>query len=109
MEVTQLPVFRPTIGSHGSSRFVTLTHQPTRDDGQQLLQVLFKTEEREEIVGAARKLVPGANGIIPMRCSLSFGSTDRDFNTAVKERLRVYHQILMRRPPRGHQMAYKLI
>jgi hypothetical protein len=28
---------------------------------QQLLQVLFMTEERERIIGAAQKLVPGAN------------------------------------------------
>ncbi|XP_058584668.1 uncharacterized protein LOC131510957 [Neofelis nebulosa] len=40
---------------------VLFTHQPTRDDCQQLLQVLFTTEEREKILNEARKLVPGAD------------------------------------------------
>ena len=35
------------------------THNPTWDDCQQLLQVLFTTEERERILAEARKRVPG--------------------------------------------------
>ncbi|XP_057352794.1 uncharacterized protein LOC130682450 [Manis pentadactyla] len=38
------------------------SHQPTWDDCQQLLQVLFTTEERERILLEARKNVPGADG-----------------------------------------------
>lgn len=41
---------------------VLFTHQPTWDDCQQLLRVLFTTEERERIQGEARKLVPGEDG-----------------------------------------------
>ena len=41
---------------------VLFTHQPTWDDCQQLLQILFTTEERERIQLEARKLVPGDNG-----------------------------------------------
>ena len=38
------------------------THQPTWDDCQQLLRILFTTEERERIQLEARKLVPGEDG-----------------------------------------------
>ncbi|XP_053763578.1 uncharacterized protein LOC109278961 isoform X3 [Panthera pardus] len=41
---------------------VLFTHQPTWGDCQQLLQVLFMTEERERILNEARKLVLGADG-----------------------------------------------
>ncbi|XP_059983723.1 uncharacterized protein LOC132507970 [Lagenorhynchus albirostris] len=41
---------------------VMFTHQPTWDDCQQLLRILFTTEERERIQLEARKLVPGDNG-----------------------------------------------
>ena len=37
------------------------SHQPTWDDCQQLLQVLFTTEEKERILLEARKSVLGAN------------------------------------------------
>lgn len=43
-----------------------LTHQPTWDDRQQLLKVLFTTEEGDYILNAAWKLVP-----VPMDCPLS--------------------------------------
>ena len=38
------------------------SHQPTWDDCQQLLQVLFTTEEKEKILLEARKNMLGANG-----------------------------------------------
>ena len=38
---------------------ILFTHNPTWDDCQQLLQVLFTTEERERILAEARKRVPG--------------------------------------------------
>ncbi|XP_070334100.1 uncharacterized protein [Odocoileus virginianus] len=41
---------------------ILFTHNPTWDDGQQLLQVLFTTEERERILAEARKRVPGVDG-----------------------------------------------
>jgi hypothetical protein len=37
------------------------SHQPTWDDFQQLLKVLFTTEEKERILLEARKSVPGIN------------------------------------------------
>ncbi|XP_025782017.1 LOW QUALITY PROTEIN: uncharacterized protein LOC112863120 [Puma concolor] len=80
---------------------VLFTHQLTWDDCQQLLQVLFMTEERERILNEARKLVPGADGnpaTNQAQIDASFPLTrpQWDFNTAEgKERLRVYHQTLM--------------
>ncbi|XP_037382666.1 uncharacterized protein LOC119258442, partial [Talpa occidentalis] len=80
---------------------VLFTHQPTWDDCQQLLQVLFTTEERDRILTAARKLVPGEDGTPTTnaaRIDLVFPLTrpDWDFNQAEgKERLRVYRQTLM--------------
>ena len=38
------------------------THNPTWDDCQQLLQVLFTTEECEWILSEAQKNVPGVDG-----------------------------------------------
>ena len=40
---------------------IFVTHQPTWDDCQQLLQVLFTTEEWDKIRHEARKLVMGPN------------------------------------------------
>ncbi|CAD7676526.1 unnamed protein product [Nyctereutes procyonoides] len=44
---------------------ILLTHQPTRDDRQQLLQTLLTTEERQRVYLEARKNVPGADGRRP--------------------------------------------
>ncbi|XP_043744670.1 uncharacterized protein LOC122684622 [Cervus elaphus] len=41
---------------------ILFTHNPTWDDCQQLLQVLFNTEERERILAEAQKRVPGVDG-----------------------------------------------
>ena len=41
---------------------ILFTHNPTWDDCQQLLQVLFTTEERERVLSEARKNVPGVDG-----------------------------------------------
>ena len=38
------------------------SHQPTWDDCQQLLQMLFTTEEQERILLEARKNILGADG-----------------------------------------------
>uniref|UniRef100_A0A5F8A386 Core shell protein Gag P30 domain-containing protein n=1 Tax=Macaca mulatta TaxID=9544 RepID=A0A5F8A386_MACMU len=42
---------------------ILLTHQPTWDDCQQLLQVLLTTEERQRVLLEARKNVPGPGGL----------------------------------------------
>ena len=41
---------------------ILFTHNPTWDDCQQLLQVLFTTEEHERILLEAWKNVPGVDG-----------------------------------------------
>ncbi|XP_061022246.1 uncharacterized protein LOC133072682 [Dama dama] len=41
---------------------ILFTHNPTWDDCQQLLQVLFNTEEWEQILAEARKRVPRVDG-----------------------------------------------
>uniref|UniRef100_A0A8C0LZT6 Core shell protein Gag P30 domain-containing protein n=1 Tax=Canis lupus familiaris TaxID=9615 RepID=A0A8C0LZT6_CANLF len=80
---------------------VLFTHQPTWDDCQQLLQVLFTTEERERIQAEARKSVLGEDrqptqnpDLINVAFPLSRPTWD--YNSAEgKERLRVYRQTLM--------------
>ncbi|XP_044911311.1 uncharacterized protein LOC123384816 [Felis catus] len=82
---------------------VMFTHQPTWDDCQQLLRILF-TEERERIQLEARKLVPGddcqptanldlINAAFPLTRPPQDGW---DYNTAEgRGRLRIYRQTLM--------------
>ncbi|ERE88435.1 Gag polyprotein [Cricetulus griseus] len=77
------------------------SHQRTCDDGQQLLQTFFTTEERERILLKARKNVPGADGT-PSRLGNVINAgfpLDRpnwDFNMAEgRERLTVYCQTLV--------------
>ncbi|CAD7675109.1 unnamed protein product [Nyctereutes procyonoides] len=79
---------------------VLFTHQPAWDDCQQLLQVVFTTEERERIQVEARKSVLGEdrqptqnpdliNAAFPLSCPTW------DHNSAEgKERLRVHRQTL---------------
>ncbi|XP_073898005.1 uncharacterized protein [Castor canadensis] len=80
---------------------VLFTHQPTWDDCQQLLQILFTTEERERIQVEAHKLVPGDDGnptTNQARIDEGFPLTrpNWDYDRAEgKERLWVYHQALM--------------
>ncbi|CAD7673699.1 unnamed protein product [Nyctereutes procyonoides] len=79
---------------------VLFTHQPTWDDCQQLLQVLFTTEERERTQAEAQKSVLGEdrqptqnpdliNAAFPLSCPTYYNSAEG------KERLRVYRQTLM--------------
>lgn len=77
------------------------SHQPTWDDCQQLLQVLFTTEERERILLEARKNVPGPDGI-PTNLSdlidaaFPLARPAWDFNTAEgREHLTVYRRTLV--------------
>nr|XP_054541353.1 uncharacterized protein LOC129144157 [Pan troglodytes] len=74
---------------------VMFTHQPTWDDCQQLLRILFTTEERERIQIEARKLVPGDDGqptANPDLINATFPLTRPawDYNTA--EALQKIHQ-----------------
>ena len=77
------------------------SHQPTWDDCQQLLQVLFTTEERERILLEARKNVPGPDGTptnLPNLIDESFplARPNWDYNTAEgKECLTVYRRTLV--------------
>ena len=80
---------------------VLFTHQPTWDDCQQLLQVLFTTEERERIQVEAQKSVLGDNrqptqnsDLINAAFPLSPPNWDYD-SAEGKERLRVYCQTLL--------------
>ena len=80
---------------------ILFTHNPTWDDCQRLLQVLFTTEERERILAEARKQVPGADG----RPTAQPPLVDRGFpllrpnwdfeRVEGRECLQVYHQTLM--------------
>ncbi|XP_077844398.1 uncharacterized protein LOC144338487 [Macaca mulatta] len=74
---------------------VMFTHQPTWDDCQQLLRILFTMEERERIQVEARKLVPGDDGqptANPDLINAAFPLTRPrwDYNTA--EALQKIHQ-----------------
>ena len=76
-------------------------HQPTWDDIQQLMRVLFTTEEQERIMQEARKTVPldtGAPSINQALIDIGFLLTrpDWDFSTASgKRHLKVYCQVLL--------------
>ncbi|XP_060252303.1 uncharacterized protein LOC132657496 isoform X3 [Ovis aries] len=60
---TQTPSFSEKLqGLIDLLESILFTHNPTWDDCQQLLQVLFTTEERERILSEARKNVPGVDG-----------------------------------------------
>ena len=80
---------------------ILFTHNPTWDDCQQLLQVLFTTEERERILLEARKNMPGVDGrptIQPNLIEEGFPLVrpNWDFKCAEgRERLQMYRQILM--------------
>ena len=77
------------------------SHQPTWDDCQQLLQVLFTTEERERILLEARRNVPGTDGRplqLPHDIERGFPLTrpNWDFNSPEgRERLTIYHRALV--------------
>ncbi|XP_065784954.1 uncharacterized protein [Muntiacus reevesi] len=104
---------------------ILLTHQPTWDDCQQLLQALLTVEERQRVVLEARNNVPGPNGaptLLPNEIDAAFPLTrpDWDYNTpAGREQLRLYRQVLLaglkgagRRPTnlaQAHLQALQLV
>ncbi|XP_059253478.1 uncharacterized protein LOC132016258 [Mustela nigripes] len=80
---------------------ILVTHQPTWDDCQQLLQALLTTEERQKVFLEARKNVLGDDGRptqLPNVIDATFPLTrpDWDFNTAAgRTHLRLYRQLLI--------------
>ncbi|XDB67264.1 hypothetical protein AB1E18_019630 [Capra hircus] len=80
---------------------ILFTHNPTWDDCQQLLQVLFTTEDRERILLEARENMLGVDGrptIQPNLIEEGFPLVrpNWDFERAEgREHLRMYRQILM--------------
>lgn len=82
---------------------ILLTHQPTWDDCQQLLQALLTTEEKQRVILEARKNVLGADARLaqlPNKIEDVFPLTrpEWDYNTvAGRERLRLYRQTLLAR------------
>ncbi|XP_035305623.1 uncharacterized protein LOC113837508 [Cricetulus griseus] len=81
---------------------ILITHQPTWDDCQQLLQTLLTTEERQRVLLEAWKNVPGPDGRptqLPNEIDEVFPltrPTDWDINTAAsRERHRLYRQTLL--------------
>ena len=88
-------------GLSGLLESLMFSQQPTWDDCQQLLQVLFTTEERERILLEARKNVPGPDGTptsLPNLIDAAFplNRPDWDFNTAEgRESLLIYRWALV--------------
>ncbi|ERE69717.1 neutral cholesterol ester hydrolase 1-like protein [Cricetulus griseus] len=88
-------------GLTGLLESLMYSHQPTWDDCQQPLQVLFKTEERERILLEARKNVPGPDGTptnLPNFIDAAFPLVrpDWDYNSAEgRGHLTVYRQALV--------------
>ena len=56
------PFSKGPLALTGLIESILLTHQPTWDDCQQLLQALLATEERQRVILEAKKSVPGPNG-----------------------------------------------
>ena len=88
-------------GLTGLLESLMFSHQPTWDDCQQLLQVLFTTEERERILMEARKNVLGEDGTptaLPNLVDEAFplNRPNWDYNTAEgRGRLLVYRRTLV--------------
>ncbi|XP_045852795.1 LOW QUALITY PROTEIN: uncharacterized protein LOC123936057 [Meles meles] len=80
---------------------ILITHQPTWDDCQQLLQALLTTEERQKVFLEARKNVLGEDGRptqLPNVIDAAFPLTRPvwDFNTAEgRTHLNLYRQLLI--------------
>lgn len=80
---------------------VLLTHQPTWDDCQQLLQALLTSEKKQRVFLEARKHVLGDDGRptqLPEKIDAAFPlkRPNWDFNTAEgKGHLRLYRQLLL--------------
>ncbi|XP_032750942.1 uncharacterized protein LOC116893113 [Rattus rattus] len=88
-------------GLTGLLESLMFSHQPMWDGCQQLLQVLFTTEEEERILLEARKNVPGNGGVptnLPNEMDVGFplNRPNWDYNTAEgRERSTVYRRALV--------------
>lgn len=88
-------------GLTGLLESLMFSHQPTWDDCQQLLQVLFTTEERERILLEARRNVPGPDGTstnLPHLIEAAFPLVrpEWDYNSVEgRGRLTVYRRALV--------------
>uniref|UniRef100_A0A8C8U877 Core shell protein Gag P30 domain-containing protein n=1 Tax=Peromyscus maniculatus bairdii TaxID=230844 RepID=A0A8C8U877_PERMB len=95
------PFSRDPIALTGLIESILVTHRPTWDDCQQLLQTLLTVEEKQRVFLEARKQVPGDDGrptqlpnIIDAAFPLS--RPDWDFNTPEgREHLCLYRQLLL--------------
>uniref|UniRef100_UPI0040385EEF uncharacterized protein LOC143404514 n=1 Tax=Callospermophilus lateralis TaxID=76772 RepID=UPI0040385EEF len=80
---------------------ILVTHQPTWDDCQQLLQTLLTSEEKQKVLLEARKNVPGDDGRptqLPNLINEAFPLTRPDWNyntDAGRNHLRLYRQLLI--------------
>ncbi|XP_048200257.1 LOW QUALITY PROTEIN: protein NYNRIN-like [Perognathus longimembris pacificus] len=81
---------------------ILVTHQPTWDDCQQLLQVLLTTEERQRVLLEARKNVRGADGRptqLPNEINAAFPLERPDWDfTTVEVDTGAQHSVLNRDP-----------
>ena len=88
------------------------SHQPTWDDCQQLLQMLFTTEEQERILLEARKNILGADGQptqlqneIDMGFPLTHPSWDCNMAEG-RESLKIYCQALVSKVPEDSPLIW---
>ncbi|XP_052617040.1 uncharacterized protein LOC128124605 [Peromyscus californicus insignis] len=95
------PFSRDPVALTGLIESILVTHRPTWDDCQQLLQTLLTVEEKQRVFLEARKQVPGDDGRptqLPNIIDAAFPLTrpDWDFNTPEgREHLRLYRQLLL--------------
>ncbi|XP_036029195.1 uncharacterized protein LOC118573153, partial [Onychomys torridus] len=80
---------------------ILVTHRPTWDDCQQLLQTLLTVEEKQRVFLEARKLVPGEDGRptqLPNLIDIAFPLTRPNWDYTTDEgrgHLRLYRQLLL--------------
>ncbi|XP_052573210.1 uncharacterized protein LOC128097082 [Peromyscus californicus insignis] len=95
------PFPRDPVALTGLIESILVTHRPTWDDCQQLLQTLLTVEEKQRVFLEARKQIPGDDGRPPQLPNIidaAFPLTrpDWDFNTPEgREHLRLYRQLLL--------------
>jgi hypothetical protein len=96
----------------GLVEFLVFSHQPTWDDCQQLLQMLFTTKEQERILLEARKNILGADGQptqlqneIDMGFPLTRPSWDYNMAECWKS-LKIYRQALVSKVPQDSPLIW---
>ncbi|XP_075833872.1 uncharacterized protein LOC142852686 [Microtus pennsylvanicus] len=89
---------------------ILVTHQPTWDDCQQLLQTLLTTEEKQRVLLEARKNVRGANGrptLLPNEIDAAFPLERPDWDFTTEEAHLQALQIVQREVWKPLTAAYK--